>query len=119
MSLILHNEKKTLIVQLLGDLDLVSADEIREKIDQSLKETRAQNLLFDLSQNTFMDSSGLGVLLGRFRHIKEKQGQMIIWGVQPALRKILQLSGIMSLIPICDTEKEAWGLLEERSVKEA
>ena len=119
MSLILHSKKDTLIVRVLGDLDLVSADEIREKLDNSLEETRAQNLLLDLSKITFMDSSGLGVILGRYRQIKEGRGQMIIYGIKPSLKKILEISGIMSLMPVCNTEKEAWELLDEKSVKEA
>ena len=44
---------------------------------------------------------------------------MIIYGIKPSLKKILEISGIMSLMPVCNTEKEAWELLDEKSVKEA
>lgn len=119
MSLVLHSKKNTLIVRVLGDFDLVSANEIREKIDNSLEETRARNLLLDLSKITFMDSSGLGVVLGRYRQIKAHQGEMIVCGIKPGLKKIFEISGIMSLMPVCNTEKEALELLDKRSVKEA
>lgn len=114
MALILQNKMDILVVRLLGDLDLVTADEIRAKIDYSLVETNSQYLLLDLSQITFMDSSGLGVILGRYRRLKEQGGQMIIFGAQAKIKKILEISGIISLMPVCQTEEEAWQLIEKR-----
>lgn len=119
MSLILNSRKNTLIVHVGGDFDLVTAAEFREKIDQSLEETMSQNLLLDLSKITFIDSSGLGVILGRYRKVKKNHGEMVIYGIKPAVEKILKVSGISSLMPLCKTEKEAWALLESKSIKGA
>jgi len=119
MSLILNSKKNTLIVRVGGDFDLVTANEFREKIDNSLEETVAQNLLLDLSKITFIDSSGLGVILGRYRKVKANQGEVIIYGAKPAILKIFEVSGIASLMPICNTEKGAWELLEKKSFKGA
>ena len=119
MSLILNSKKNTLIVHVGGDFDLVSANEFREKIDKNLDETMCQNLLLDLAKATFIDSSGLGVILGRFRRIKANDGQMIIYGAKAGIRKIFEVSGILSLMSVCNTEEEAWQLLERKSFKEA
>ncbi|MDD4146286.1 MAG: anti-sigma factor antagonist [Clostridia bacterium] len=119
MSLILNSKKNTLIIRVRGDFDLVSVHEFREKIDQSLEETMSQNLLLDLSEITFIDSSGIGVILGRYRKVKANHGQMVICGTQPAIEKIFKVSGIISLMPICSTEKEAWKLLEQNTFKGA
>lgn len=119
MSLVLNSKKNTLIVRVGGDFDLVSAADFREKIDKSLEETMSQNLLLDLSKVTFIDSSGLGVILGRFRKVKANHGQMIICSTKPAIEKIFAVSGIISLMPVCSTEKEAWELLERKTFKGA
>jgi len=119
MSLILNSKKNTLIVRVNGDFDLVSANEFRDKIDQSLEETRSQNLMLDLSKITFIDSSGLGVILGRYRRVKGNQGQVVIYGTKPAVEKIFAVSGISSLMTLCETEKEAWEFLDSKSFKGA
>ncbi|MGI6144156.1 MAG: STAS domain-containing protein [Peptococcia bacterium] len=119
MSLILNSKKNTLIVRVDGDFDLVTANEFREKIDHSLEETVSQNLLLDLTKTNFIDSSGLGVILGRYRKVKANQGEVIICGAKPAIVNIFEVSGITSLMPICNTEEEAWELLESKSVRGA
>lgn len=119
MSLVLNSKKNTLIVRVGGDFDLVSAAEFRKLIDKSLEETMSQNLILDLSKITFIDSSGLGVILGRYRKVKANHGEVIIYGTKPAVEKIFEVSGISSLMPVCETEKEAWEFLENKSIKGA
>jgi len=119
MPFILNSKNRTLTVKLEGELDLVSAHEFRETVDQAMRELMSENLLIDLSRVTFIDSSGLGVILGRFRKIKGTNGQMVLYGPSANVRRILELSGISTFIPICLNEAEAWKLIEKRTVKEA
>jgi stage II sporulation protein AA (anti-sigma F factor antagonist) len=119
MSLVLNSKKNTLIVRVGGDFDLVSANEFREKIDKSLEETMCRNMLLDLSRATFIDSSGLGVILGRYRKVKANNGQMIIYGTKPAVNRVFEISGITSLVPVCSTEEEAWNVLDSKCFKGA
>jgi stage II sporulation protein AA (anti-sigma F factor antagonist) len=119
MALILNSKKNTLIAHISGDFDLVKANQYREQIDRNLAETMSQNLLLDLAKTTFIDSSGLGVIMGRYRKVKANHGQMIIYGVSPRIRKIFELSGILSLMPVCSSEEAAWKILEENTRKEA
>lgn len=119
MSLILNSKKNTLIVHIGGDFDLVSANDFREKIDRSIAETMSQNLILDLEKTTFIDSSGLGVIMGRYRKIKANNGQMVIYGAKPGIKKIFEVSGILSLMPVCNTEKAAWQFIENKAIKGA
>lgn len=119
MALILNSKKNTLIAHISGDFDLVKANQYREQIDRNLAETMSQNLLLDLAKTTFIDSSGLGVIMGRYRKVKANHGQMIIYGVSTRIRKIFELSGILSLMPVCSSEEAAWKILEENTRKEA
>lgn len=119
MPFILNNKNRTLTIKLDGELDLVQAHEFRETVDSAMEETQSENLLIDLSSVTFIDSSGLGVILGRFRRVKSARGEMILFGATPNVKRILELSGITTFVPMCLTEAEAWKLIEKSRIKEA
>lgn len=119
MAFLLSSRNRTLIVRLDGELDLVSANDFRESVDNALEEMLSHNLLIDLSNVTFIDSSGLGVILGRFRKLKSLGGQIVLFGLNPNVKRILQLSGILSFIPVARTETEAWKIIDKKALKEA
>jgi len=96
-----------LLVRLQGEFDLLIADEFREAVDPYFESGRAANLLLDISRVSFMDSSGLGAILGRYKKIRQMGGNMIIVGARPQIKKILELSGIMKIISFYDNEKSA------------
>jgi stage II sporulation protein AA (anti-sigma F factor antagonist) len=102
-------------VQIQGDFDLVSAAEFRQKVDMALDDLRPRHLILDLSKVTFIDSSGLGVILGRLKKIQFKKGRMFLIGVKPAVRKVLNLSGIMPLLQICQNEQQVFQLLRKEA----
>jgi stage II sporulation protein AA (anti-sigma F factor antagonist) len=108
MSLKIDCKHEALLVQVHGDFDLVSAAEFRDKVDMALEDLGPKHLILDLSKVTFMDSSALGVILGRLRKIQSVKGRMFLIGVKPAVRKVLSLSGIMSLLTICQTEEQVF-----------
>ncbi|MDD2400987.1 MAG: anti-sigma factor antagonist [Clostridia bacterium] len=118
MCLIMNSKKNALLIKVGGDFDLVSASVFREKIDKSLDETMCKHLLIDLSRVKFIDSSGLGVILGRYKKIKGNNGVMVIYGANPAVEKILGISGIVPLINVCRSEEEAWKIIDKTEVKE-
>lgn len=119
MSLMLHSKNRTLIVRADGELDLVSAQQFRETVDRAIEEMLGMNLIIDLSRVTFIDSSGLGVILGRYRIIQAKNGKMVLCGMNRNVQRILELSGLLSFIPAAENEKEAWKIIEQRAFKGA
>lgn len=98
---------RTLVVRLQGELDLVAAEEFRRIVEKALDQTEARTLLLNLGQVTFIDSSGLGAILGRYRRMTQNQGQVIMAGAGPSLRPILEMSGLMQIIPHYASEGEA------------
>jgi stage II sporulation protein AA (anti-sigma F factor antagonist) len=116
MTFTLRRKNRTLIIYIKGELDLVTANDFREAVDRTMEEMMAKNLLIDLSNVSFIDSSGLGVILGRFRKISAKNGQLILVGLNPNVKRILELSGILSFIPVCTDETEVWELLEKNVI---
>jgi len=109
MSLIFNMEveRSTLIVRLEGELDHHTSEMVREKIETELDKGIVNNLLFNLEQLSFMDSSGLGMMLGRYKKISQFNGKMSLCSVQPSVYKIFELSGMFKILPVYDNESEA------------
>lgn len=93
-------------VILLGEIDHHSAVEIRNDIDREIIERRPKRLFFDLSKVDFMDSSGLGLIMGRYSVITELSGEMVVINPSPQIKKILSLAGIERLIRIEEKSTE-------------
>ncbi len=107
MSLEIEKRNNALIVRVYGEFDLRAAEFHRHDIDEKLKTKGAKHLIFNLGGLTFIDSSGLGVILGRYRKVTENGGRVLITNVPSKFNRILELSGINRLIPIYDDEDEA------------
>ncbi len=90
----------TLTLTLQGDIDHHSAVTVRAEIDDLLARTRPDCLRLDLSQVEFMDSSGLGLILGRYNTMQRLGGRLILASPSARVEKILTLAGIERLLPI-------------------
>lgn len=93
-------EKDVLTVFLKGELDHHTGVIVRERIDMELLRTPVKLLVLDMAGVTFMDSSGIGLIAGRYHRVKSLGGDMRIANPGPALVRILKMSGIEQLMKI-------------------
>jgi stage II sporulation protein AA (anti-sigma F factor antagonist) len=100
-------ENNFLIVRISGELDLLTAETFRNLIERELFQQKTKNLILNLEQVNFIDSSGLGVILGRYKRIREQGGVVAIVGAQPHVKRVLELSGILRIIGLYDSEEQA------------
>ena len=82
---------------LKGDIDHHSAAEMRVMIDGELERTMPKLLLLDFAEVGFMDSSGIGLVMGRYRNISKTGGELRIRGASPQIYKVMKLAGIERL----------------------
>lgn len=94
----------TLIVELSGEIDHHVAGTLRKDIDEELEIYHAQNLIFDFSNVSFMDSSGIGMVLGRYKKVNAGGGTVMIRNASRLIKQILDLSGVFTLIEYEDGE---------------
>lgn len=94
-----------LFVSLSGEIDHHYAAKLREAIDGEATRIRPQELVLDFSNVTFMDSSGIGLILGRYRWMQNLGGMVRITHISPRMEQLLVLSGIHRLVQV-ETEKE-------------
>lgn len=108
MKLQLEKTGRTLIVRISGDLDLESAPIFRDKIDDALAQYEMINrLVLNMAEVDFVDSSGLGVILGRYKKMRSRGGAMYLMEVSTSVSKVFELSGLFKIIPQQDSSEPA------------
>ncbi len=98
---------RTLIVSVNGDIDQHNAGSIREQIDLRISHENVKKLIFDFSGLDFMDSSGIGIIIGRYKLMTALGGSVSIIVTKPTIKKLLELSGIKRIIKICPSLSDA------------
>ena len=93
-------DKDKLTLTVRGEIDHHSAKAVREEADRAICLYRAKEVYLDLSQVDFMDSSGLGLIVGRHAKAAEWGGKLTVLNPTPRVEKILMLAGSENLIPI-------------------
>ena len=89
-----------LTVHLPAELDHPASDEIRRDSDRIIGHNYIKNMIFDFSETVFMDSSGIGVIMGRYRHIFLLGGEVWAIHISERMRQILNMSGVTKIIQI-------------------
>lgn len=95
-----------MVVKLLGEMDHHNAKELRGEVDSLILEYRPQRVVLDLSEISFMDSSGLGFIMGRYSLAKELGASLVLRAPTPAVMKIITLAGMERMIKIEKSIKE-------------
>ena len=96
----IHASKKgpRMHARLCGELDHHSAEQARNMLDTMLHDITIRDLTLDLSGVTFMDSAGLGVILGRYRILSLRGGKLTVCGMSSAIDRIFRMSGIYAIV---------------------
>lgn len=100
MQIIFQTKEKTLIVKLIGELDHHVAGGVKDRIDKKITSSAAENLIFDFSALSFMDSSGIGVVIGRYKLIKSIGGKTVIVSNTKSIDRLLNIAGIKKIISV-------------------
>ncbi|MGI6256075.1 MAG: anti-sigma factor antagonist [Acutalibacter sp.] len=100
MSVQLSYRDGVLTARLSGEIDHHAAQEMREAIDDTAQKVKPACLRLDFTQVPFMDSSGIGLILGRVRLLQYWKGRVVLCGLSPHLGRMVELAGIGSLAAI-------------------
>ncbi len=114
MNLSKDIQNNCLIMRLKGDLDMHSVPEFKDEMVTNMEQYNLKILILNLKNVKFIDSSGLGAILGRYRVLKDNGGRIIIVGLTPRIERIFELSGVLKLMPVYKTETEALESIKEK-----
>ena len=98
MHVTIQLENPCLTAVLDGEIDHHCARSLREEIDQAILDYEPHQLRLDFEKVTFMDSSGIGLLIGRYKKLKEKGMRLFVKNVNPYVDKLFRMSGLYSII---------------------
>lgn len=107
MDISFERHKNCLVVNVLGDIDHHFADLAKTAIDNEAKKEGVKNIVFNLSHVDFMDSAGIGMIIGRYKYTLNKGGLTAVVGLSENLKKIMMLSGLYRIIKIYDSVEDA------------
>ena len=96
-----------LIVLLKGELDHHSAEEVRSKLDDFIEKEKLNFMIMDFSKVSFMDSSGIGVVIGRYKKLIQRQGTLSVINVNGNVKRVFELSGLFKIINVYDSLEQA------------
>lgn len=114
MDINYSKEDKLLAIKLTEEIDQHTADKIRRKIDDEIERFIPRKVVFDFSDISFMDSSGIGMVLGRYKLVKMLGGDFEIVNVNRLTKKIFDMSGVTRIIKIKEIEENQKNLDEQK-----
>ncbi len=107
MTIVHMLDGNRLVLALNGELDLTTSGALAQALDEMLNHFPQKQVALDLGEVDFIDSSGLGVILGRYRRLNQQGRQLSLVSVKPNVRVILEIAGILSLVPVSFTGVKA------------
>lgn len=105
--------KRCLVIRLNEELDHHNALKIREKADRMIDHNNIKHIIFDFTDAGFMDSAGIGVIMGRYRKVIFIGGKIAVANVSGAVDRIFRISGLYKIIEKYDTVENALNIMEK------
>ena len=102
MNSVFLQKDKTLLVEITEEIDHHSTEKMRRLIDDDITRYMPRKVIFDFDSVTFMDSSGIGLLIGRYKFTNMLGGKLEVANLTQNVRKIFEMSGILKLIPVTE-----------------
>ncbi len=103
--------ERVMVVEVAGELDLHSAPQLRAEVGRAL-ENNVPRIVIDLAGVTFLDSTGVGVLVGALKRARAATGALNFCGAQPRVRRVFEITGLLGALPLFDTRDQACAALE-------
>lgn len=104
-------KEDVLIVRLSGELDHHEAEILRDKWQDMMYKNPIKHVVVNLAEVNFMDSSGLGVMLGRYKEVLQLGGEMIVCSITPPIERLFEMSGLFKIVRLEKNEEFALSTL--------
>lgn len=92
-------EDKLLLLKITDEIDECSVQKIRRKADYEIERYMPKRVVFDFDSVTFMDSAGIGLIMGRYKMANMLGGKLELTNLTQSVKKIFEMCGILKLIP--------------------
>ncbi len=107
MNVVFESINNKLVIRINGDIDHHTCETVRQKIDNEIAKKNSKNLIFDMENVGFMDSSGIGVIIGRYKQVTTKGGATVMINVKPQIKRVYEICGLQRIIKVFDSLEQA------------
>ena len=111
MGLEIDIRERTLLAMPKGELDHLQAERLRVQIDTAFDRSPCKNILLDMEDVSFMDSSGIGMIIGRYKNAEKRGGKLVLANMCDSVERLFELSGLAKIIKRATTVENAIALL--------
>jgi len=102
------------VIAVAGEVDIFTAPELKRAIGGAI-DSGARELVVDLTETRFLDSTALGVLIGAVKRLRPLEGRLVIVNVEPSTAKTFEITGLDQIFTIVDSRDDALAQLAARS----
>jgi stage II sporulation protein AA (anti-sigma F factor antagonist) len=102
---------RILVAALDGELDHHIAERFRTQIDAAYEKSSCRHILLDMSGVSFMDSSGIGMVIGRYKKAEMRGGRLVLSGMSDGIGKLFEMSGLSKIVYRAESADAAINLL--------
>ena len=106
MESLYNEEDKLLVIKITNEIDECSVQKIRGRVDYELERYMPKKVVFDFDNVTFMDSAGIGFIIGRYKVANILGIEIEITNLTHGVKKIFEMSGILKLIPVSNLKEK-------------
>ena len=99
-----YDKDKLLVLKIKEEIDHHTTEIIRRRADYEIERYMPRKVIFDFDSVTFMDSAGIGLIIGRYKFTNMLGGKLEVANLTQSVKKIFEMSGILKLIPIAKLE---------------
>ena len=111
-----YERDRLLLLKITEEIDECKVKQIRRKADYEIERYMPKRVIFDFNRVTFMDSAGIGLVIGRYKQVAMLGGKVQFANLTESVRKIFAMSGVLRLIPEVDLAEEFIELQEEGAI---
>ena len=106
MDIRYYEEEKRLVFKILEEIDECSVKDIRRRADYEIERFMPREVIFDFNRVTFMDSAGIGMIIGRYKTSNLIGAKMKVTNLGDGVKKIFEMSGVLKIIPETNLDEE-------------
>lgn len=117
MEITVIPKKRMIVMRIGGEIDHHSAKVIRNELEREIKRTGAVNIALDFGRVAFMDSAGIGMIIGRYKTVKALGGDIIVFDVPEQMQRLFKMAGLDKLVVMCDSLREGMEIISGRMGK--
>ena len=118
MDIKYYKVDKLLVFKINEEIDECSVKEIRRRADYEIERFMPREVIFDFNRVTFMDSAGIGMVIGRYKQADLLGGKTYLTNLTDSVRKIFEMSGVLKIIPEIDLEEKMKNTISKDNKKE-